>query len=194
MPEPREGQEITRLLAEWRGGNRAALDELSPIVHQELKRIAVAHMRRESSGYTIQPTALIDEAYARLLAANSGTFTNRAHFFGVAAQIMRKILVDFANHRVSAKAGGAMTDDLNVAMQVSLKQYEEVLAVHRAIDRLTALDPHKGRVMELRHFGGLSREEIAEVTGMDPETIRRDMQLAGAWLKREMSPASNVEA
>src|SRR6202051_2850198 len=138
MTPPEEGEQITRLLGEWRGGNQAALDQLSPIVHQELRRIAVAYMRRERSDHTLQPTALINEAYVRLLGQGSVNFSNRAHFFGIAAQIMRQILVDFARRRVAAKRGNGLREELSEAMQVSVQQSEEVLAVHQALDRLAA--------------------------------------------------------
>ena len=194
MAMSHDGQEITRLLAEWRGGDKAALDRLSPIVHQELRQIAVAYMRRERPGHTLQPTALINEAYLRLLDKSGITFANRAHFFGIAAQIMRQILVDFARKRVAAKRGSGLRDELSEAMQVSMQQSEEVLAVHQALDRLAALDERKARIMEMRHFGGLSREEIAEATGMSLATVKRDMQLAGAWLRRELAPSFGVGA
>src|SRR5579862_1171433 len=119
-----EEQEITRLLGEWRGGNKSALDQLSPIVHQELRRIAVAYMRRERADHTLQPTALINEAYVRLLGSGNVSFSNRAHFFGIAAQIMRQILVDFARRRVAAKRGSGLREELNDAMQVSVQQSE----------------------------------------------------------------------
>jgi RNA polymerase sigma factor (TIGR02999 family) len=194
MGAPQEGQEITRLLGEWRGGNKAALDELSPIVHQELRQIAVSYMRRERSDHTLQPTALINEAYIRLLGQGSINFANRAHFFGIAAQIMRQILVDFARKRIAAKRGSGLREELSDDMQVSVQQSEEVLAVHQALDRLAAFDDRKAKIMEMRHFGGLSREEIAEATGMSLATVKRDMHLAGAWLKRELTPTPGYGA
>jgi RNA polymerase sigma factor (TIGR02999 family) len=194
MTGPEDGQEITRLLGEWRSGNRSALDQLSPIVHQELRRIAVAYMRRERADHTLQPTALINEAYVRLLGQGGISFSNRAHFFGIAAQIMRQILVDFARRRVAVKRGSGLREELNEAMQVSVQQSEELLAVHQALDRLAAFDERKARIMEMRHFGGLSREEIAEVTGMSLATVKRDMHLAGAWLKRELTLAPGAGA
>jgi RNA polymerase sigma factor (TIGR02999 family) len=194
MTPSEEGQEITRLLGEWREGNKSALDQLSPIVQQELRRIAVAYMRRERADHTLQPTALINEAYIRLLGQGSVSFTNRAHFFGFAAQIMRQVLVDFARKRISAKRSGGLREELSDAMQVSVQQSEEVLAVHQALDRLAAFDDRKARIMEMRHFGGLSREEIAEVTGMSLATVKRDMHLAGAWLKRELTLAPGASA
>jgi RNA polymerase sigma-70 factor (ECF subfamily) len=194
MGEPEDSQQITRLLGEWREGDKSALDRLSPIVHQELRKIAVAYMRRERVDHTLQPTALINEAYVRLLGQGGVSFANRAHFFGIAAQIMRQILVDFARRRVAAKRGSGQREELSDAMQVSVQQSEEVLAVHQALDRLAAFDTRKAQIMEMRHFGGLSREEIAEVTGMSLATVKRDMHLAGAWLKRELSLAAGANA
>lgn len=195
-PPGADSEDITRLLGEWRSGNQAALDQLSPIVHQELRRIAVAYMRRERPDHTLQPTALINEAYIRLLGQSGVSFANRAHFFGIAAQIMRQILVDFARKRIAVKRGSGLREELTDAMQVSVQQSEEVLAVHQALDRLAAFDTRKASIMEMRHFGGLSREEIAEVTGMSLATIKRDMHLAGAWLRRELTltPGAGAEA
>lgn len=195
MPDApaQDSQQITRLLGKWRDGDHNALDQLSPIVQQELRRIAVAYMRRERSDHTLQPTALINEAYVRLLGHGSISFANRAHFFGIAAQIMRQILVDFARKRVAAKRGSGHREELTDDMQVSVQQSEEVLAVHQALDRLAAFDERKAKIMEMRHFGGLSREEIAEVTGMSLATVKRDMHLAGAWLRRELTQSSTAE-
>lgn len=194
-PPGADSQDITRLLGEWGGGSQGALDQLSPIVHQELRRIAVAYMRRERSDHTLQPTALINEAYVRLLGQGRVSFENRAHFFGIAAQIMRQILVDFARKRVAAKRGnGQREEQLTEAMQVSVQQSEEVLAVHQALDRLAAFDDRKAKIMEMRHFGGLSREEIADVTGMSVASVKRDMHLAGAWLRRELTAMPRADA
>ncbi len=179
--------DVTQMLSDWRKGDPRALAELTPIVQQELRRVAAACLRRERSDHTLQPTALINEAYLRLLRQNVPEFENRAHFFGVAAQIMRQILVDFARKRLSAKRGSAQREILTEAMQVSVQQSEEVLAVHQALDRLAAFDERKARIMELRHFGGLDREEIAVALGLSLSTVKRDMQLASAWLRRELS-------
>ncbi len=179
--------DVTQMLSDWRKGDPRALAELTPIVQQELRRVAAACLRRERSDHTLQPTALINEAYLRLLRQNVPEFENRAHFFGVAAQIMRQILVDFARKRLSAKRGSAQREILTEAMQVSVQQSEEVLAVHQALDRLAAFDERKARIMELRHFGGLDREEIAAALGLSLSTVKRDMQLASAWLRRELS-------
>jgi len=186
-------QQITHLLGKWRDGDHNALDQLSPIVQQELRRIAVAYMRCERSNHTLQPTALINEAYVRLLGHASISFANRAHFFGIAAQIMRQILVDFARKRVAAKRGSGHREELTDDMQVSVQQSEEVLTVHQALDRLAAFDERKAKIMEMRHFGGLSREEIAEVTGMSLATVKRDMHLAGTWLRRELTQSATAE-
>jgi RNA polymerase sigma factor (TIGR02999 family) len=180
------------LLAAWGAGDRAALDRLSLIVQHELRHIAAAYMRRERTDHTLQPTALINEAYLRLLDKNAVSFQNRAHFFGIAAQIMRQILVDFARRRIAAKRGGRQKEELSEEMRVSLQQSEEFLAVHEALDRLAVLDERKARIIEMRHFGGLSREEIAGATGMSVATVKRDLQLAATWLKRELSSASGA--
>ena len=189
-----DSQDITRLLGEWRGGNQGALDQLSPIVHQELRRIAASYMRRERSDHTLQPTALINEAYIRLIGQGGVSYSSRSHFYGIAAQIMRQILVDFARKRVAAKRGSGQREELTDDMQVSVQQSEEVLAVHQALDRLAAFDERKAKIMEMRHFGGLSREEIAEVTGISLATVKRDMHLAGAWLRRELTVSTGAEA
>lgn len=179
--------DVTQMLSDWRKGDQRALAELTPVVQQELRRVAAACLRRERTDHTLQPTALINEAYLRLLKQNVPEFESRAHFFGVAAQIMRQILVDFARKRLSAKRGNAQREELTEAMQVSVQQSEEVLAVHQALDRLAAFDQRKARIMELRHFGGLDREEIAEAMGLSLSSVKRDMQLASAWLRRELS-------
>ena len=165
-----------------------------PIVQQELRRVAAAYLRRERSDHTLQPTALINEAYIRLMDQSSPTFENRAHFYGIAAQIMRQILVDFARKRLSAKRGSGNREALDPAIADSYRQSEEVIAVHQALDRLAAFDAHKARTMELRHFGGLALEEIAEATGRSLSSVKRDLQLAGAWLRRELGGASPVGA
>ncbi len=187
MTAEERSPDVTQMLSDWRKGDPRALAELTPIVQQELRRVAAACLRRERSDHTLQPTALINEAYLRLLRQNVPEFENRAHFFGVAAQIMRQILVDFARKRLSAKRGSAQREILTEAMQVSVQQSEEVLAVHQALDRLAAFDERKARIMELRHFGGLDREEIAVALGLSLSTVKRDMQLASAWLRRELS-------
>ncbi len=187
MTAEERSPDVTQMLSDWRKGDPRALAELTPIVQQELRRVAAACLRRERSDHTLQPTALINEAYLRLLRQNVPEFENRAHFFGVAAQIMRQILVDFARKRLSAKRGSAQREILTEAMQVSVQQSEEVLAVHQALDRLAAFDERKARIMELRHFGGLDREEIAAALGLSLSTVKRDMQLASAWLRRELS-------
>ncbi len=192
MAEP--DQDVTRLLGDWRAGDQAAMDKIMPIVQQELRRVAAAYLRRERSDHTLQPTALINEAYIRLMDQSSPTFENRAHFYGIAAQIMRQILVDFARKRLSAKRGSGNREALDPAIADSYRQSEEVIAVHQALDRLAAFDAHKARTMELRHFGGLALEEIAEATGRSLSSVKRDLQLAGAWLRRELGGASPVGA
>ena len=178
------------MLGDWRAGDREALDRIMPLVQQELRRVAASYLRRERSDHTLQPTALINEAYIRLMDQSAPTFENRAHFFGIAAQIMRQILVDFARKRLSAKRGSGQRETLDSAMGEACRHSEEVIAVHQALDRLAVFDRQKARIMELRHFGGLDLDEIAEATGRSLSSVKRDIQLAGAWLRRELGSAS----
>lgn len=167
----RSPQEVTQLLAAWSNGDQAALDELMPLVYAELRRLARRYMNRESPGHTLQTTALVNEAYLRLVDAREVRWQNRAHFFAVAAQMMRRILVDFARSRQNLKRGGDV-------QQVSLDE---------ALSTLAALDPRQAQVVELRFFGGLSNEETAEVLKVSVGTVRRDWSLAQAWLYRELN-------
>ena len=191
-PDPQV--DITRLLGDWQAGDKAAMDRIMPIVQHELRRVAAAYLRRERHDHTLQPTALINEAYIRLMDQSAPTFESRAHFFGVAAQIMRQILVDFARKRLAAKRAAGQRETLDPAIADSYRQSEEVIAVHQALDRLALFDEQKARIMELRHFGGLALEEVAVATGRSLSSVKRDLQLAGAWLRRELaSVATAVE-
>lgn len=189
MDEP--APDVTRLLIDWRDGKRAALDELTPIVYQELRRIATAYMRKERPDHTLQPTALINEAYMRLVDQSVPQFNSRSHFFGVAAHIMRQVLVDFARTRGAAKRGDDKKVPFDEARAVSVEPSAELIDLHEALDRLAAHDERKAKVIELRYFGGLSREEVAEALGLTLATVKRDLTLAEAWLRRDMraSPA-----
>jgi RNA polymerase sigma factor (TIGR02999 family) len=186
MASPRE---ITRLLAEWSKGNQTALDELLPLVYNELRRLASSYMRHERSNHTLQTTALVHEAYLRLVQNRSVAWDTRNHFFAVAAQVMRHILVDHARavQRVKRGSGGTPVQLSDVAV-VSKERAEEVLAVNTALDNLTAIDPRKGRVFELRYFGGMSVDEAAETLKISPATVARDWRMAKAWLRREIAP------
>lgn len=184
-PSPHE---ITQLLQSWSDGNQEALDSLVPLVHAELHRLARHYMSGERPGHSLQTTELIDEAYVRLIDWKNVRWQNRAHFFGVAAQMMRRILVDFARARASAKkGGGAQYVSLSEAMTISPERGEDLIALDDALQSLSELDPRKSRIVELRFFGGLSVEETAEVLQISTRTVMRDWGLAQAWLYRELS-------
>lgn len=183
--------DVTELLVAWSNGNQAARDQLMSAVYDELHRLARRYMRRESPGHTLQTSALLNEAFLRLVDQKNVQWQNRAHFFAIAAQMMRRILVDYARSRNYAKrGGGASALSLDEALIVSDARNEEVVNVHEALERLTEFDSRKGQIVELRFFGGLSIEETAEVLGVSPGTVMRDWTLAKAWLRREMSPES----
>ncbi|MFN7948331.1 MAG: sigma-70 family RNA polymerase sigma factor [Blastocatellia bacterium] len=184
----RTPQEVTQLLAAWSNGDQAALDELMPLVYGELRRLARRYMNRENPGHTLQTTALVNEAYLRLVDAREVQWQNRAHFFAVAAQMMRRILVDFARSRQNLKHGGdAQQVSFDQALMVSWERRAELVALDDALNALAALDPRQAQVVELRFFGGLSNEETAEVLKVSVGTVRRDWSLAQAWLYRELS-------
>jgi RNA polymerase sigma factor (TIGR02999 family) len=186
VPAPTE---ITRLLAEWSAGNQAALDELTPLVYPELRRLASRCMRNERPDHTLQTTALVHEAYMRLAGRDHLKWETRSHFFALAAQVMRHILVDHARGVRRAKRGsGVAPISLNDVAVVSKDRAKEVLAVNAALDALSALDPRKSRVFELRYFGGMSVDEAAEVLQVSPATVARDWRMAKAWLRREIAP------
>jgi RNA polymerase sigma factor (TIGR02999 family) len=185
MPQPSD--DVTLLLAEYRGGKRDALDRLLPLVYDELRRIASRYLRAERSEHTLQPTALVHEAYLRLVGQHDVAWQNRAHFCGVAAQVMRRILVDHARSRRAAKRGGAAARvTLADALAVVEGRDVSVIALDRALDKLAALDPRLGRVVELRYFGGLTKREAAEALGVSPATVDRETATATAWLRREL--------
>lgn len=180
--------EVTQLLQSWSEGNQEALDKLVPLVHAELHRLARHYMSNERPGHTLQTTELVNEAYVRLIDWKNVRWQNRAHFFGVAAQIMRRILVDFARSRASVKKGGGTHYvSLSEAMTVSPERGEDLIALDHALQSLSELDSRKSRIVELRFFGGLSVEETAEVLKISARTVMRDWGLAQAWLYRELS-------
>jgi RNA polymerase sigma factor (TIGR02999 family) len=180
--------EMTQLLAAWGDGDREALHKLLPLVHQELRRLAHRYMGREGAGHTLQTSALVNEAYLRLIDQNEVRWQNRAHFFGIAARIMRRILVDYARSRKYQKrGGGALRVEFDETMIVSPERAAEVVAVDEALVRLAKIDPRKSQLVELRFFGGLSIEETAEVLKVSPGTVMRDWTLAKAWLRREIT-------
>lgn len=186
MPVPGE---ITGLLADWRSGNQNALDRLLPLVYDELHRLASGYMRRERPDHLLQTTALVHEAYLRLVNAPNINFETRAQFFAVAAQVMRHILVDFARGRQRAKRGEGMPSlELSEVAVFSDDRAEEVIAVNTALDKLATFDARKGKVFELRYFGGMSVEETACVLKVSAVTVARDWRMAKAWLRREIAP------
>jgi RNA polymerase sigma factor (TIGR02999 family) len=179
--------DITALLVDWGNGDQSALDQLLPLVERELHRLAHSYMRRENPDHTLQTTALINETYLRLIDQRKVQWQNRAHFFGIAAQIMRRILLNYARDQNRQKRGGrAIHVSLSEAMIMPAEKDRELIALNDALTRLEELDPRKSRVVELRYFGGLSVEEAAEVLKIAPITVMRDWQFAKAWLAREL--------
>lgn len=186
--------EITVLLRAWENGDPAALDRLAPLVYDELHRLARRNMRNERAGNTLQTTALLNEAYLRLVDAKGVGWHDRVHFFAVSARIMRRILVDAARARSAFKRGGgarrvehSSAFDLDAIPDVSSQRDRELVAIDDALNALAGMDPRKARVIELRFFGGLSVEETAEVLKISPQSVMRDWKLAKAWLTRELS-------
>ena len=181
-------QEITYLLLAWRQGDEEALEKLVPVVHQELRRLAHRYMAGERRALTLQTTALVNEAYLRLVDSPRVQWQNRVHFFAVSAQLMRRILVDFARSRRSQKrGGGAPPISLDEGLVVSAERGQDLIALDDALDALSEMDERKGRVVELRFFGGLSVKETAQVLGISQDTVSRDWRLSKAWLLRELS-------
>jgi RNA polymerase sigma-70 factor (ECF subfamily) len=186
--------EITRLLAGWRQGDRAALDELWPLIRTELHRLARRHLGRERKNHTIQPSSLMQEAFLRLLPGRDAGWQNRAHFFSVASQVMRHVLVDHAREQLRQKRRGAAVHiPIDAAVVLSPEQVEQIVAVDLALQRLAKNDERKSRVFEMRFFGGLSVEETAEVLGVAPNTVIRDWNFARAWLRRELGGAGMAD-
>jgi RNA polymerase sigma factor (TIGR02999 family) len=185
--------DVTGLLLAWSDGNAAAVDRLLPLLYEELHRQAERAMRREDERHTLQATALVHEAYLRLVDQNRVQWKNRAHFFGVAAQVMRRILVDHARGRLAEKRGGGAQritlDDANVGANGDAAGDVDVLALHEALERLAVLDVLQAKVVELRYFSGLNIEETAVALDVSPATVKREWAVARAWLKRELSRA-----
>jgi RNA polymerase sigma factor (TIGR02999 family) len=180
-------QEITQLLMDWRGGDRAALEKLLPLVYDELHRLAQHYLRRESPGHTLQATALVNEAYLRLIDQQRSDWQNRAHFFAVAARVMRHLLVDHArSRRYRKRGGGALRVSLEEADAATPEPALDLLALDEALERLAAIDERKVLIVELRYFGGLSFEETAAALGLSEVTVKRDWLKARAWLYREL--------
>ena len=178
---------VTALLGDWSSGDRTALNGLLPLVYAELRRVAARQLRKERAGHTLQPTALVNEAYIRLVDQRQVDWQNRAHFFGVAAQIMRRILVDHARRHAASKRGeGVRCVSIEEARDVAASNETPVLALNHALDRLETVDPELARIVELRAFGGLTIEEAAHVLSVSPSTAKRDWRTAKAWLNREL--------
>lgn len=178
---------VSQLLADWSSGDEEALARLMPLVYEELRRLADGYLRRERRNHTLQPTALVHEAFIRLTGQELH-LENRAHFFGVAAQVMRCILVDHARARATAKRGGdAQRLALEEAIDAPAPREVDLIALDDALNSLSRFDPQQARIVELRYFGGLTIEEVAQVTGVSPATVKREWNLARAWLHREIS-------
>lgn len=179
---------VTQLLQAWRAGDQTAFDQLLPLVQEELHRLAKRLMSRERQGHTWQTTELVNEAYLRLIGQQQVEWQDRAHFFAVASQVMRHLLVDHARSKQYAKrGGGAQQITLGEGTAIAPEQSVELLALHEALERLAAVDPRKSKIVELRYFGGLTSEETAEVLGVSDITIKREWLKAKAWLFRELS-------
>jgi RNA polymerase sigma factor (TIGR02999 family) len=184
--------DITSLLRDWRNGDKAAMDRLLPVVYDELRRLAASFFRRERQNHTLQPTALVHEAYMHLVDQSCVGWESRAHFFGAAAQLMRRILVDHARSHNAAKRGGgeirvSLADDMALVEQREL----DLIALDSALDELAALDPQQARTVELRFFGGLSIEETAAVLGISQATVKREWNSAKAWLYHQMKSSDS---
>lgn len=186
MPEP-TSQDVTQMLKKWSDGDVAALDDLTPIIYAELHRIAKRYMGRERGNHTLQTTALVNEAYVRLIDWKTAKWENRAHFFGVSAQLMRRILVDFARRRPKSKETPVYIVSIDEAMAVTGGKEPEIVALDEALNELAEFDERKARIVELRFFGGLSVDETAEVIGVAPITVMREWQKAKAWLYLQLN-------
>jgi RNA polymerase sigma factor (TIGR02999 family) len=180
-------QEVTRLLADWSRGDDAAFAKLTPLIYEELRRIAHRHMGGQRPDHTLQTTALVNEAYLRLADQTNPSWQNRAHFFAVAARAMRQIVVDYAkSQRAQKRGGGALKIELDEGAIVSPEQSQEIIDLHEALERLGTLDSRKAQVVELKFFGGLNYDEIAEVLKIARMTVRRDWEFAKLWLYTEL--------
>ena len=191
MPEP--AGDVTQLLRQLRAGQPDAADQLVPLIYRELRRIAGAQMARERPGHTLQATAVVHEAYMRLAGEQDIEWQNRAHFFGIAARTMRRVLLDYARQRHAGKRGGSGAGkvDLDTELLIGDDRLEDVVALDQVLTRLTEMDEEQGRIVELRFFAGLNVEETAEAMGISPRTVKREWRLARAWLERELAAAKS---
>ncbi|HXI93888.1 MAG TPA: sigma-70 family RNA polymerase sigma factor [Blastocatellia bacterium] len=192
MPTPLS-KDITRLLVDWSNGDQAALDELIPLVYDELRRLAARYMRRENQGHTLQTSALINEAYLRLIDQKNVQLQNRAQFFGFAAQLMRRILVDHARSRSRIKRGGGVQMVSLAEQAVMANDVAEVIALDDALKNLAEMDPRKAQIVEMKFFGGLTNEEVAEVLKVTSRTVEREWRKAKAWLHRAISKTVTID-
>jgi len=187
--------EITQWLTDWSNGDRSALEKLSPLVYRELHRLAQAYMRRERLGHALQTTALVNEAYVRLIESARQGWQNRVHFYAVAANLMRQILVDFARSRDRIKRGGGLKQvSLDEALTITADHTAELLNLDEALTKLSKLDERQSQIVELRFFGGLTEAEIAEVLKVSERTIQSDWRLARSWLLRELTGEKHDDA
>lgn len=179
---------VTELLIDWGKGDQAALEKLMPLVYNELRRLASNYLRRERASHTLQPTALVNEAYLKLIDQRNAQWQNRAHFFGISAQLMRRILVDHARQHQAVKRGGSNQQRLSItsAEEIAQQPAVDLLALNEALDELTLMDPQQSQIVELKFFGGLSIDETAEVLGISHATVERDWKMARAWLRRQL--------
>jgi len=187
-------QPVSELLVRWRAGDQEALEKLVPLVYKELREIAHYHLQRERPGHTLQSTALVHEAYLRLADQKPFEADNRAHFLAVASRLMRQILVDYARSHAAAKRGADLRVELDAALILPQERNAEVIALDEALKRLSKIDEQQGQIVEMRFFGGLSIEEIGEVLGISRSTVKREWNVAKAWLVREMRRDTHGEA
>jgi len=190
---PEASGEVTRLLGQLRAGNQDVAGQIVPLVYDELRRIAGAQMRRERPDHTLQATAVVHEAYVRLVGEQEIEWQSRAHFFAIAARTMRRVLLDHARQRHAGRRGGegAHKVDIDAELLIADDRLEDVVALDEVLGRLNEMDPEQGRMVELRFFGGLNVEETAEVMGISPRTVKREWRLARAWLERELATAKS---
>ena len=177
--------DVTQLLVQWANGDKQALDDLTPLVYKELRRLAASHLRKERKSHTLQPTALVNEAYLRLVDQKDPKWQNRSHFYGIASQLMRRILVDHARKKQADKRVGQRVS-LGDAVSFHAERSRELLALDASLSALEKVDPRKCRAVELRYFGGFSLDEIAQTLDVSAVTVRRDLRVAEAWLSHEM--------
>jgi RNA polymerase sigma-70 factor (ECF subfamily) len=178
-------RDLTHLLTQWASGDQRALEDLTPLVYKELRRLAASHLRKERKSHTLQPTALVHEAYLRLVSQSNPRWEDRSHFYGVAARLMRQILVEHARRKQAIKRAGR-TVSLENALSFHLERGRDLVALDHALSALEKLDPRKCKAVELRYFGGLSMDEVAQALQVSAITVRRDLRIAETWLHREM--------